>query len=110
MKPDAYSKGELDHPIQDIWLIKKDKELGKPWCKVINHTSSNENIAVVNFEDYDVQPNDFYWVAIKQKGDLLIPKIFPNFWLKRLGYFDYPRDEYMALIGPIFIENVEGLE
>ena len=51
---------------------------------------SNENMAVFNFEDYDVQPNDFYYVAIRQQGQEL-----------RSG-----QNKYMTFIGPIFIENV----
>jgi len=99
MKPHGYSEGELDYPIQDIWLIKKDSDRGRPWCKVINHTTPNENTVVVNFEDNDVQPNDFYYVAIRQKGENL----------KRLGAKinpDAPGDEYMTFIGPVFIDNV----
>ena len=38
----------------------------------------------------DVQPNDFYYVAIRQKGQELVP-----------GH-----NEYMAFIGPVFIDNV----
>ena len=90
MKPHGYSDDELDYQIQDIWLIKKDRDLGRPWCKVINHTKPNSNTAVVNFQDYDVQPNDFYWVAIRQKGQELVTG----------------ENEYMAFIGPVFIDNV----
>jgi hypothetical protein len=109
MKPFDYSKDELDHPIQNIWLIKNDREQGMPWCKVINHTSPNSDTAVVFFEDDDVQPNDFYWIAIRQKGEFLIAKYLPEFMLKKLGYFDQTRDEYMAYLGPVFIENVEEI-
>ena len=91
MSPYNYSSEELDHPIQDIWLIKKDRSEGRPWCKVINHTTPNENIAIATFEDDDVQPNDFYWVAIRQKGQELRPG----------------QNEYMAFIGPVFINKVE---
>ena len=90
MRPHAYSANELDYPIQDIWLIKKDRERGRPWCKVIGHATPNNNTVVVNFKDYDVQPNDFYWVAIRQKGQELEPG----------------QNEYMAFIGPVFIDNV----
>jgi hypothetical protein len=90
MRPHAYLAGELYHPIQDIWLIKKDRDRGRPWCKVINHATLNNNIVVVNFQDYDVQPNDFYWVAIRQKGQELEPG----------------QNEYIAFIGPVFINNV----
>jgi hypothetical protein len=90
MRPHAYSADELDYPIQDIWIIKKDRTRGRPWCKVINHTSPNTDTVVVNFQDDDVQPNDFYWIAIRQKGQELKPG----------------ENEYMAFIGPIFIDNV----
>ncbi|MCK4365520.1 MAG: DUF3604 domain-containing protein [Thermoplasmatales archaeon] len=89
MNPHNYSADELDYPIQDIWLIKKDRTKGRPWCKVINHTSPNSDTVVVTFEDHDVQPNDFYYVAIRQKGQELKPQ----------------KDNYMAFIGPFFIEN-----
>jgi len=91
MKPHGYLDDQLNYPIQDIWLIKKDRDKGRPWCKVINHTTPNNNTAVVNFQDYDVQPNDFYWVAIRQKGQELKPD----------------ENEYMAFIGPVFINNVD---
>ncbi len=90
MCPHNYLSSELDYPIEDIWLIKKDREKGRPWCKVINHTSPNNDTVVVNFQDYDVHPNDFYYVAIKQKGQEL-----------KTG-----ENEYMTYIGPIFIDNV----
>lgn len=90
MCPYNYSLEELNHPIQDIWLLKKDRENGRPWCKIVGHVSPNESMVVVSFKDDDVQPNDFYWVAIRQKGQEL-----------RVG-----EDEYMAFIGPVFIDNV----
>lgn len=91
MWPHGYSPDELDYPITDIWLVKKDRERGRPWCKVVNHTEPDENMAVVLFEDFDVQPNDFYWVAVRQKGQPLKPE---------------QGDEYMSFIGPFFINNV----
>jgi len=90
MKPACYSSEELDYPIQDIWLVKKDRKNGRPWCKIIGHESPNNDIAVVTFYDDDVHPNDFYYVAIKQKGQEL----------------RYGEDEYMVFIGPVFIKNV----
>ena len=112
MCPYGYSKDMLDFPIIDIYIIKKDNEKGMPWCKIINHTITNSDFPVVTFEDFDVAPNDFYYIAIRQKGDLLIPKIvrfldkiFPNFalkWIEKNG----KRDEYMAFIGPFFINEV----
>jgi hypothetical protein len=91
MWPHGYSPDELDYPITDIWLVKKDRERGQPWCKVINHTTPDENMGVVFFEDSNVRPNDFYWVAVKQKGQLLESN---------------QDDEFMAFIGPFFINNV----
>jgi hypothetical protein len=90
MKPYGYLFNKLDYPIQDIWLIKKDSLRGQPWCKVIGHATPNDNSVVVTFEDPNVQPNDFYWVAIRQKGQELKPG----------------QNEYMAFIGPVFIDNV----
>ena len=90
MCPFNYSEENLNYPISDIWIIKKDVERGRPWCKIINHTTPNKNLAVINFEDPDVKPNDFYYVAIKQKGQNLI----------------HDKDEYMAYIGPVFINKV----
>lgn len=90
MCPHGYFPEELDYPIQDIWLLKKDRDRGRPWCKIVSHWELNENIVVVDFEDPDVQPNDFYWVAIRQKGQELIDG----------------ENEYMAFIGPVFINNV----
>ena len=90
MCPHGYSSNELDYPIQDIWLIKKDRIRGRPWCKIINHTSPNTDTVVVTFEDDNVQQNDFYYIAIKQKGQELLPG----------------KNEYMAFIGPVFIDNV----
>lgn len=112
MCPHGYSSDELDYPIQDIWLIKKDTEKGRPWCKVIGHETPNDDTVVATFNDPDVQPNDFYWIAIRQKGDLLylkltqiiinlIPSLKKN-WDCYLG----ERDEYMTFIGPVFIDNV----
>ena len=90
MCPHNYSSAELNYPIQDIWLLKKDRDRGRPWCKVIGHATPNENMVVVSFEDINVQPNDFYYVAIRQKGQELLPQ----------------QNEYMAFIGPVFINNV----
>lgn len=91
MWPHGYSPDELNYPITDIWLVKKDSERGRPWCKVINHTKPDSNMAVVLFEDTDVQPNDFYWVAIRQNGQALKPD---------------DGDSYLSYIGPFFINKV----
>ena len=91
MCPHGYLSDKLGHPISDIWLVKKDRDRGRPWCKVIGHAAPDENMTVVSFEDSGVQPNDFYYVAIRQKGQELHPG----------------QDEYMAFIGPVFIDNVD---
>ncbi len=90
MSPHGYSPGELSYPISDIWLVKKDSEKGRPWCKVIEHATPGENATVVTFTDSDVKPNDFYWIAIRQQGEMLSAN----------------NSEYMAFIGPVFINNV----
>ena len=90
MCPHGYVDEELDYPISDIWLIKKDTSKGRPWCKVIGHILPDEDVCVVSFTDADVQPNDFYWVAIRQQGEALSPG----------------NNEYMAFLGPVFINNV----
>ena len=112
MCPHGYSKDELDYPISDIWLIKNDKVKGQPWCKIIEHIEPNDDLVVATFEDPNVEPYDFYWVAIRQKGNLLTPDNIPFLikirprkykkWTEDIGN----RDEYMAFIGPIFIDNV----
>ncbi len=90
MRPHGYTEEELNYPISDIWLIKKDNEKGRPWCKVIGHVTPDENVSVVTFIEPDVQPNDFYWIAIKQQGESLSPG----------------SNEYMAFLGPVFIDHV----
>ena len=91
MCPHGYAEEELNYPISDIWLVKKDSEKGRPWCKIIGHVTPNENVSVVTFTDPDVQPNDFYWIAVKQQGESL----------------SSGSNEYMAFLGPVFINNVE---
>jgi len=91
MCPHNYSSEELDHPISDIWIIKKDTARGRPYCKIINHTKPNNHTAVITFNDYEVQPNDFYYVAIRQKGEELLPG----------------QNEYTAFLGPVFIDKVK---
>jgi len=98
MCPNGYNPSELSYPIQDIWLIKKDTARGQPWCKVIGAVHPNTSLAVVEFQDSDVHPNDFYYVVIRQKGEHLggtdtIPTNETN-------------NEYMAFLGPVFIDNV----
>lgn len=91
MSPHGYSSDELNHPISDIWIIKKDAQKCKPWCKIIYHAQPGTNLAVVDFEDSSVQPNDFYYIAIRQKGEEL-----------RDG-----QGSYMAFLGPVFINEVD---
>jgi hypothetical protein len=91
MWPHGYSPDELDYPITDVWIVKKDVDRGRPWCKVISHTQPNKNMVLVDFQDSNVQPNDFYWVAIKQKGQKLLPE---------------NGEEFISYIGPFFIDNV----
>ena len=90
MCPHLYDENELDYPISDIWIIKKDDEKGRPWCKIINHVCPNEDIVALSLSDPDVKPNDFYYIAIRQKGQELTPG----------------QDEYTAFLGPVFIENI----
>lgn len=97
MCPHAYSSDELDYPIEDIWVIKKDTSKGSPWCKVIGHYSSNESLAIAHFSDEDVKPNDFYFVVIKQKGQYLENGNDPT----------QIRDEYLSFLGPVFINSVD---
>ena len=91
MCPYSYSTDELNKTIQDIWLLKKDSDRGKPWIKIIGHVNPDKNMVVVEFEDSEVKENDFYFVAIRYKGQELTSG----------------QDEYMAYLGPVFIDNVE---
>ena len=70
--------------------MKKDANKGRPWCKVIGHATPNTDLAVVRFVDPDVKPNDFYWIAIRQQGEMLSPG----------------GNEYMAFLGTVFIDQV----
>lgn len=92
MCPHAYSGDELNYPLSDVWLIKKDTKRGQPWCKIIGHKSLNEDLAVITFEDAEVHPYDFYYVVISQKGEVLGG--------------DAGHDHYMSFLGPIFIDKV----
>ena len=91
MSPHGYSPDELDHPITDIWLVKKDCCKERPWCTVIGHEKPNTNFTVVTFNDPFVKPNDFYYVVIRQRDEMLSPG----------------NNEYLAFLGPAFIDNVE---
>jgi hypothetical protein len=90
MCPHGYREDELEYPIDEIWVVKKDRERGRPWCKVIGHATLRSHIAAVTFTDPLVQPGDFYWIAIKQKGDRIAQG----------------GDEYMVFLGPVFINQV----
>lgn len=96
MTPHAYSPDELDYPIEDVWIIKKDTEKGQPWCEIIAHEQPQSDVAVAFFEDENVEPNDFYYIVIKQKGQYL---------LDDSDSADKTND-YLAFLGPIFIRNV----
>jgi hypothetical protein len=93
MSPYDYDPSQLQYPIQDIWLVKKDTVRGQPWCKVVGHASPNSSLAVVTFTDCDVQPNDFYYVVIRQQGvNLSDPTCGTH--------------GFMAFLGPVFIDDV----
>ncbi len=98
MQPHAYSSEELDYPISDIWIIKKDVARGQPWCKIVYHDTPESDLAVVNFQDSEVQPYDFYYVVVRQQGDTL----------ETVGVTesDTPRNEYLSYFGPVFIADV----
>ena len=96
MNPHGYSADELDYPISDIWIVKKDTNKGRPWCKIISHTQPNSDLAVIYFVDPEVKPNDFYYVIIKQKGQDLDG-----------ANTEYDTDEYMLFLGPVFINKVD---
>ena len=90
MKPNGYDNDDLDYQISDIWLIKKDIDKGRPWCKVVNHSSPNNRTCIISFIDSNVQPGDFYWIAIQQSG----AKLNSN------------NNEYMTFIGPFFVNEI----
>jgi hypothetical protein len=90
MCPHGYTPKELCYPIRDIWLIKKDTLKGRPWCTVIGHAIVNESCPVATFTDSEVQPNDFYYIALRQDGEMLSPH----------------NSQYMAFLGPVFINQV----
>jgi hypothetical protein len=95
MCPNGYEAGKLQYPVQDIWLVKKDTARGQPWCKVIGHVSPNSSLATVTFTDDTVQPNDFYYVAIRQQGENLTDSMSGT-------------HGYMAFLGPVFIDSVQS--
>ena len=96
MKPHAYSEDELDYPIEDIWIVKKDTNKGQPWCKIIAHHQPQSHVGVMTYQDNSVQPNDFYYIAIRQKGDFLADN----------SEGCTKTDDYLAFLGPIFIREV----
>jgi len=96
MKPHGYSADELEYPISDIWVLKKDTDKGQPWCKVLAHLTPNTNLVVATIEDADVQPNDFYYVVIRQHGQDM----------ELAQDSETHRDQYTAFIGPVYIDQV----
>ena len=58
---------------------------------MIGHEIINESFCSVTFHDADVKPNDFYWIAVMQKGEMLSPN----------------NNQYMAFLGPVFIDQVK---
>ena len=101
MRPYEYpSDDPLNYPIKEIFIVKKDTTAGQPWCKVIKSWEFNKNedkdMAVLSFTDENVQPNDFYYIIVKQEAAMLYP-----------GDDDYEaQNEYIAILGPVFIKNV----
>ncbi|MEF8848214.1 MAG: DUF3604 domain-containing protein [Candidatus Thermoplasmatota archaeon] len=89
MCPHGYKKEKLNCSISDIWIVKKDKNKGQPWCKVIKHFQPEKKVCKINFKDKNVGPNDFYWIAIKQKNDV-----------------SSSHKEHMAYLGPVYINKV----
>ncbi len=84
MCPHGFTPEELDRPITDIWVVKKNRERGRPWCRVVEHVTPDSDVCTVTVEDPDVQDNDFYWVAVRQGGT---------------------DGGYMAYLGPVFIDQ-----
>jgi hypothetical protein len=93
MCPYDYDPNQLQYPIQDIWLVKKDTLRGQPWCKIVGHESPNASLAITTFTDYDVQPNDFYYVVIRQQGENLTDPANGT-------------RGFLAFVGPVFINAV----
>ncbi|HDM66831.1 MAG TPA: DUF3604 domain-containing protein [Thermoplasmatales archaeon] len=89
MCPHGYPDDQLDNIIENIWVIKKDRTRGAPWCKIVAHTNPNSKLGVLEFNDWDVHPNDFYYIVIQQNG-------------AKLGDRD---SKYMAFLGPVFIDS-----
>jgi len=54
---------------------------------------------VVEFDDFDVESNDFYYIAVRQKGQMLV---------ENDSIINNTGDEYMAFFGPVFIKNVQN--
>ena len=95
MCPNGYNASDLSYSIQDIWIVKKDTVRGQPYCSVIDHVHPNSSLAVITFTDPSVHPNDFYYVVIRQRGEHL-----------PMGDPQIGNDEYLAFLGPVFIDNV----
>ena len=85
-----YPTDELEYPICSIWIIKKDKYRGMPWCKIIEHVQPQNHTAVFSFEYWDVRLHDFYYIVINQKEyELTDGQVTCS-----------------AFLGPVFIDNV----
>lgn len=75
--------------ITNIWVVKKDKEKGFPYCRVVAHASPMKPLCALKFEDSDVKANDFYYVVVEEKWNYIGTS-----------------DRYRAYIGGFFIYNV----
>jgi len=89
----GYDNNSLENNISDIWIVKKDTSRQRPWCKIVAHYQPDSHYAFVEFEDFDVQPKDFYYVLIHQKGEAR-------------ECAGETVDDYLAYLGPIFINSV----
>lgn len=87
MCPYGYDMDNLSQRITDVWIVKKDRDRGRPWCKVLNHFSLNTSLCDISFQDADVQENDFYWIAVRQKTDA-------------------SHNGFITFLGPVFINKV----
>ena len=76
-------------------MIKKDSSRGQPWCEVVAHEQPQSHLAILNYNDEEVQPNDFYFVVIRQKGQYLLDENSSG-----------KTNDYLAFLGPIFINEV----
>lgn len=68
MCPHGFVEYNLNESIKNVWIVKRDDICGRPWCRVVKHFSLNDTLCDVTFQDFDVNENDFYWIAIRQGG------------------------------------------